>query len=116
MNSENLRGFWEFDEERIICEVIEIFVCNEKKYLMGWMGAGAYETSVTPDLLKEVGYIYFMDWFCDDQPIWMRMRFGLIFLVPYPAEVNDSPMIVHRKHGAREFCDMVVDQFDEMLE
>src|SRR5258707_5773078 len=25
-------------------------------------------------------------------------------------------MIVHRKHSAREFCDMVVDQFDEMLE
>ncbi len=115
-NSENLRGLWEPDEERVIREVTEAFVRNEKKRPTGWMGAGAYETSVTPDLLKEAGYTYFMDWPCDDQPIWMRTRSGPILSVPYPVEVNDSPMIVHRKHSAREFCDMVVDQFDEMLE
>ncbi len=115
-NSENLRGLWEPDEERIIREVTETFIRNEKKRPLGWMGAGAYETPVTPDLLKEAGYTYVMDWPCDDQPIWMRTRSGPILSVPYPVEVNDSPMIVHRKHSAREFCDMVVDQFDEMLE
>jgi hypothetical protein len=115
-NSENLRGLWEPDEERIIREVTETFARNEKKRPLGWMGAGAYETSVTPDLLKEAGYTYLMDWPCDDQPVWMRTRSGPILSVPYPVEVNDSPAIVHRKHSAREFCDMVVDQFDEMLE
>jgi hypothetical protein len=34
--------------------------------------------------------------------------------VPYPIEVNDSPALVFRQHSAREFADMVVDQFDEM--
>ncbi|HEY9447099.1 MAG TPA: polysaccharide deacetylase, partial [Burkholderiales bacterium] len=36
--------------------------------------------------------------------------------VPYPVELNDSPAVVHRQHSAREFCDMLVDQFDEMVE
>jgi hypothetical protein len=36
--------------------------------------------------------------------------------VPYPIELNDSQHVIHRKQGAAEFCDMVVDQFDEMLE
>jgi len=68
-NSENLRGLWEPDEERVIREVTETFARNEKKRPLGWMGAGAYETQVTPDLLKEAGYTYLMDWPCDDQPI-----------------------------------------------
>ena len=36
--------------------------------------------------------------------------------MPYPAEINDSPAVVHRPHSAREFCDMMVDQFDELIE
>ena len=68
------------------------------------------------DLLKEAGYEYIMDWPHDDQPIWMRTRSGPILSVPYPAELNDSPQIVHRQHSAREFCDMLVDQFEEMVE
>lgn len=29
--------------------------------------------------------------------------------------MNDSPALVFRQHSAREFADMVIDQFDEML-
>lgn len=36
--------------------------------------------------------------------------------VPYPQEVNDIPAIVARKMSAADFSDMIVDQFDEMLE
>ena len=82
----------------------------------GWMGAGAYENATTPDLLKEAGYRYLMDWPCDDQPFWLRTRSGPILSVPYPVELNDSPAVVHRQHSAHEFCDMLVDQFDEMVE
>ena len=53
----------------------------------------------------------------DDQPIWFRCRGGKrILAVPYPQEVNDIPAIVARKVGAEGFADMIVDQFDEMLE
>ena len=115
-NAENLRGLWEADEERIIAEVVAAFVKHEGKAPMGWMGPGAYETSNTPDLLKEAGFQYLMDWPLDDQPVWLRTRSGPILSVPYPIELNDSQVIIHRKQDGREFCDMIVDQFDEMIE
>jgi hypothetical protein len=116
-NSENLNDFrWEDDEARAIRAVTETFARNEGKRPKGWMGAGAYENSWTPDLLKEAGYEYIMDWPHDDQPIWMRTRAGPILSVPYPVELNDSPQVVHRQHTGREFCDMLVDQFEEMAE
>jgi len=35
--------------------------------------------------------------------------------VPYSIEINDSPALVFRQHSAREFEEMMIDQFDEML-
>ena len=115
-NAENLRGMWEADEERIIGEVVNAFIRQEGKAPMGWMGPGAYETAHTPDLLKEAGFTYLMDWPLDDQPVWLRTRSGPLLSVPYPIELNDSQVITHRKQDGREFCDMIVDQFDEMIE
>jgi allantoinase len=115
-NAENMRGVWQPDEERILREVTETIARHEGKPPAGWMGSGAYETAHTPDLLKELGYKYLLDWPMDDQPVWLRTRAGPILSVPYPIELNDSQAIVHRKQGAAEFCDMIVDQFDEMAE
>ena len=56
-----------------------------------------------------------MDWPCDDQPFWMNTRSGRILSVPYSIEINDGPVIARRQHSAREFADMSIDQFDEML-
>jgi len=114
--AENHRGMWEADEERIIGEIVDTFVRHEGAAPTGWMGAGAYETSNTPDLLKEAGFKYLMDWPMDDQPVWLRTRSGPILSVPYPIELNDSQVIIHRKQDGREFCDMITDQFDEMIE
>src|SRR3984893_2582576 len=36
--------------------------------------------------------------------------------VPYPMELNDAGTLVWRDHSGREFADMIVDQFEEMLE
>ena len=36
--------------------------------------------------------------------------------MPYPAELNDSASIIHRENSAQQFADMIVDQFDEMIE
>jgi allantoinase len=82
----------------------------------GWLIGGSYENPWTVDLLKVAGYTYISDWPCDDQPMWLRTRSGPILSVPYPVELNDSPQIIHRQHTAREFCDMLVDQFEEMVE
>src|SRR5213076_1226405 len=39
-----------------------------------------------------------------------------ILAVPYPQELNDIPAIVARKETGANFADMIVDQFDEMIE
>jgi allantoinase len=114
-NAENLRGLWQPDEERILREVTETIARHEKRPPRGWFGAGAYETAHTPDLLKELGYTYLMDWPMDDQPVWMRTRSGPILSVPYPVETDDAQAIIHRKWSAAVFADAVVDQFDEMI-
>jgi allantoinase len=115
-NAENLRGLWQPDEERILREVTDTIARHEGAPPAGWMGSGAYETANTPDLLKELGYQYLMDWPMDDQPVWLRTRAGPLLSIPYPIELNDSQAIVHRKGEAAEFCDMIVDQFEEMAE
>ena len=46
----------------------------------------------------------------------MRTRTGPLLSVPYPMELNDAGALAHRDHTGRQFADMVVDQFEEMLE
>ncbi len=116
-NSEILHDFrWEADEARVIRDVTETFARHEGKPRKRWMGAGAYENPWTPDLPIEAGYAYIVDCPHDDQPIWMRARSVPILSVPHPVELNDSSQIIHRQHTGREFCDMLVDQFEEMVE
>ena len=73
------------------------------------------ETVRTPDLLKAAGYRYLMDWPADDQPIWMRTRHGPLLSVPYPIEINDSPVMLSRMQPATDFHRMLLDQFETML-
>jgi allantoinase len=115
-NSERQDVLWEEDEARLIAESTEIVTRLSGRRPEGWLGPGIMESGVTPDLLKEAGYRYLMDWAMDDQPIWMRTRAGPILSVPYPLEINDSPALVFRRHTARQFAQMIIDQFDEMLE
>jgi len=115
-NAELLKPMWEDDERAAIKECTEVI----EKYIgvrpTGWMGPGALESNVTPDLLKEAGYTHLLDWPFDDQPVWMRTRAGPLLSVPYPMELNDAGSLAHRDHTGRDFADMVVDQFEEMLE
>lgn len=115
-NAEGLAGVWEHDEARMIAETTETIAEHFGTRPTGWMGPGAAETNVTPDLLVEAGYTHSLGWPLDDQPVWMRTRSGPLLSVPYPMELNDIGATVHRDHTGREFAGMVVDQFDELLE
>ena len=101
---------------RLIAECTEVVTRLSGRRPEGWLGPYIAESGVTLDLLKEAGYRYVMDWAMDDQPVWMRTRAGPILSVPYPLELNDSPSLVFRRHTGRQFAEMIVDQFDEMLE
>jgi len=115
-NSERQSGMSEEDEKGLIEECTAMLKRLAGKAPRGWMGPWMAETYLTADLLKEAGYQYLLDWPCDDQPFWFRTRSGPILEIPYPLEVNDSPAMLARRHTAREFKEMVIDQFDEMLE
>ena len=114
-NSEHQDGLWELDEARLINDATDVIARHEGTAPGGWMGPGLSESAVTPDLLQEAGYRFLMDWPCDDQPFWMKTRKGRILSLPYSIEINDGPVIARRQHSAREFADMIVDQFDEMV-
>ncbi len=114
-NAENLAGVWEHDEARMIADATKVIADAFGAAPRGWMGPGAAETPVTPDLLVEAGYDHSLGWPLDDQPVWMKTRSGPLLSVPYPMELNDIGATVHRDHTGREFADMIVDQFEEML-
>ena len=82
----------------------------------GWLSPWIAETLHTPDLLVETGYSYTLNWCHDDQPQPMRTRSGQrLWSIPYPQEVNDIPAIMARQMDGRDFADLIIDNFDEML-
>jgi peptidoglycan/xylan/chitin deacetylase (PgdA/CDA1 family) len=116
-NSERQGILPEAEERALIAETTRVIAAAEGTLPKGWLGPWISQSRVTPDLLAEAGYGYVLDWCQDDQPIWFSTRDGgRILSVPYPQELNDIPAIVARKDSAAQFADMIVDNFDEMLD
>jgi allantoinase len=82
----------------------------------GWLSPWISETRQTPDLLAQTGYSYTLNWCHDDQPTKMRVQGGkTLWSIPYPQELNDIPMIIARQMDGKDFAQMIIDNFDEML-
>lgn len=114
-NSEAQGGLSETEERELIEESTMAFRRHEGRGPDGWMGPWISESDHTPDLLKEAGYEYLLDWSVDDQPIWMTTRAGRILSIPYHIEINDSPAQLARRHTPDEFTRMVTAHFDEQI-
>ena len=114
-NSERQSDMDEATERQLIAEATRILTQTTGRAPRGWMSPWIAETPYTPDLLKEAGYSYVMDWPADDQPFWMRTRSGPLLSVPYPIEVNDSPTMLSRMQSTTDFAQIILDQFDTML-
>lgn len=107
----------EHRERALIAEATGVIRQHTGQAPQGWLGPWISQSWVTPDLLKEAGYTYMLDWHCDDQPVWCRTRGGPLLAVPYPTmEVNDSTAFIYRRVSEPDFSRMIVDNFDEMLE
>ena len=115
-NAERQGQLWEEDEARLIAYVRDQIDRHSGQRARGWMGPWMSQSHVTPDLLKEAGFEFLMDWPADDQPLWMKTRSGPIMSVPYPLEINDSPQLLVRRHTAVQFEEMIIEQFEEMLD
>ncbi|MBT5911454.1 polysaccharide deacetylase family protein [Rhodospirillaceae bacterium] len=115
-NSQEQGGLSEADERLFIDQCTSTIKQYEGKAPTGWMSPWLSNSETTMDLLQEAGYGYVMDWTMDDQPIWMKTRNGRILSMPYPVEANDNRGIVWYRYTSSEFTDMLIDNFDEMLE
>ncbi len=114
-NSERQDGMWEEDERRLIAESRDAII----RHAAPRRRAGSAPISRNPRRRStaEGGRLRLvMEWPADAQPFWMATRAGPILSVPYSVELNDSPALVVRQHSGRQFAEMIVDQFDEMLE
>lgn len=115
-NSERQSVLDRAGEAALIAEATQVLTEAEGMAPQGWLSPWIAESVDTPDLLAEAGYGYTLNWCMDDQPVWMQTSAGRLLSIPYPQEANDIPSIVARKDGAAQFADMIIDNFDEMLE
>lgn len=115
-NAEAQAGLDEAAEAALIADARDAITRHEGRPPRGWLGPWISERERTPDLLAEAGFAYLLDWCMDDQPVWLRTRTRPILSVPYPQELNDANAVVLRRVSGRDFADMIVDAFDEMLE
>ena len=115
-NSEEQGDLSEQKEKELIAKCTATITKHEGKAPTGWMSPWLSNSETTMDLLQEAGYRYVMDWTMDDQPIWIKTRGGRILSMPYPVEANDNRGIVWYRYTSSEFTDMLIDNFDEMLE
>lgn len=116
-NAEQQGTYTETAERALLSHCAERFERIAGVRPSGWLSPWIAESHLTPDLLAETGYRYTLNWCHDDQPTQLRTRDGsLLWSVPYPQEVNDIPMIVARHMDGKDFAQLIIDNFDEMLE
>ena len=114
-NSDRQAELSEENERELLAYCRERIRKESKIAPRGWLSPWISESVVTPDLLQETGYRYTLNWCHDDQPTELKTRSGSLWSIPYPQELNDIPMVVARQMDGRDFADVIVDHFDEML-
>ncbi|MFZ4649086.1 MAG: polysaccharide deacetylase family protein [Rubrivivax sp.] len=116
-NAERQGALSEQDERALLEHCRDRIARESGQVPAGWLSPWISESLATPDLLAETGYRYTLNWCHDDQPVAFRTRGGgTLWSLPYPQELNDIPMIVARQMDGRDFAEMIIDHFDEMLE
>lgn len=113
-SSEPTGAMWRDDESHVVGRVTQALEAGFGQRPLGWASPGIVQGRETADILQEQGYRYVLDWPADDQPFWMKAGTGQLLSIPFPLETNDVTVVAHQHHGAREFADIVVNQFDEL--
>ena len=105
------------EETDMVAEVTKIMTNADKKRPTGWLSSYLTPSAKTPDILADAGYDYLLDWgLCDEQPFWLKTDGINILTLPYPIELNDQPAIVGRRVSSEEYANMIVDQFDVLMD
>ena len=115
-NSDSLSGLTVAAERAYLADVAERIGEREGSAPGGWSSPWLSHTPATLNLLAEIGYRYLLDLHLDDQPVWLGTDSGPLLAIPYQAELNDSSTMIGRSTSARDFADMIDDEFDELIE
>jgi peptidoglycan/xylan/chitin deacetylase (PgdA/CDA1 family) len=115
-NSDTLVGMSPTTEARYVANVRDTIGEREKAPPRGWSTPWLAHTPTTLDALVSAGFRYILDLRLDDQPVWLDTSRGKLLSIPYALELNDSSTMIGRQTSASDFADMIVDEFDEMLD
>ena len=77
----------------------------------GWLSPMQSESHHTPDLLREQGVDYTLDWNQDDLPVRMNTRAGAVYGVPYALDVNDRQSMLDFNLSNADYVDQLLDAF-----
>jgi Polysaccharide deacetylase len=113
-NSDTLATMSASEELAYVAGVADRMAEHEKVRPSGWSSPWLAHSPTTLDTLAGAGFRYVLDFRMDDQPVWITTRNGKLLAIPYALELNDSTTMIGRYAGARDFADMIVDEFDEM--
>ena len=114
-NAERQGDMAEADERALIASCTARIAREEGRAPRGWLSPWISESPATPDLLREAGYAYTLNWCHDDMPQTMTTAHGDLWSIPYPQEINDIPAVIGRQCGAEEFANMIIDCYEEMI-
>jgi peptidoglycan/xylan/chitin deacetylase (PgdA/CDA1 family) len=114
-NSDTLAGRTPEDERAYLTAVSQRIAAHTGAAPMGWSSPWLSHTDNTVDLLQACGYRYVLDLGMDDRPVWLATAQSRLLHIPYGLELNDSSTIIGRQASASDFCQMITDQFDELL-
>ena len=81
-NSDRQSEMNEADEKRLLEYCRERIKQESKQTPLGWLSPWISESRVTPDLLRETGYQYTLNWCHDDQPTELETRSGKLWSIP----------------------------------
>jgi hypothetical protein len=115
-NSDSLAGMDPSAERAYLTSVATSVQDHEGDRPGGWSSPWLTQNPTTIDSLAATGYRYLLDLRPDDQPLWLTSAAGPVLSIPYALELNDSTTVIGRQVAAADFADMIVDEFDDLLD
>ena len=113
-NTRFICGLSEEEERAYYLEMLRITRELTGIEMKGMGGPGPQAaTENTPDLLAEEGFLYYADFFHDDQPFPINVNSGKLISMPYSVEINDVPILSIAYEGDA-FVEIVRRQFDRL--
>lgn len=112
-NAQLHTGMSREDESALLHDMVSVLDESLGARPRGWLGPAMTETFNTPQLLRDLGFEYILDWCSDDRPFALNVD-GMIS-VPYSVDLNDLGIFGQRTVGGDSYERMVLDHLEIML-